>query len=958
MAIDVDLLRAWYAGFPFGVEAYEQTLYRLDRTDGRSPTRALAHAADRWVSVRARGRSIDGLSRLRDDVWFGAGETQPLRASTTLACLLTDIAEGVLDYDGVTLVVRQRGRGRDAQEATDHAINIARFRWLTLVFPQDVLVAAYCAKHQISPRSIDVRFGSVGLERLLAAGVSETHLHASNGVDALFVWKRWLRSLSENAPSALSVSSVRCSKSRGGGPVGYESDLDSDPFAPPLGSKARLERAGLAAAVLRVRMSDWFEHKLTKSSSSDGVVRSDDRCRGDAFERARAALLMPCKPPRDPQLDRILLREELIGQLLPRHAERLRRPRGNSALFEDTLERRVDVTPADGRPDREFAFTVAALRCLLLLERDGGARRIDPMEQLFWQYLRLRIAVFRYMTQEPGVPGLDWFRIWDHRLKLFYSRRARQDAVGNAFRLHTRGVSLKSIEVRGPPECSEHDMYSLLRRTLDSTLSSLHGLSLPAVAAKVLSRSPIDGASSIPPCEVGLVLHFVKKSPAVPRARRGRGAGRSLRPELPRELIRHDQWLRDALRDARVIDTMFRRHPLLVVLLRGFDVASRELSMPTWPTLLPLAQCKRSSIRALEQARKRYPQLVVSPLRMTYHAGEDYRRSVEGLRRVHELIEFGAIGANDRIGHGIALGDDLDRRHREQPVVYQPAEDRLDDLLWEFDRYRDGDIHERAGRANVVRGEIDHLVRKVIYQGTTPDAIRDLVVSSLASKTTASEAAAIQQWLDRTSSVAEDHADARRQRHDPALIAAWVRRLGRQATPTLGASHPLVARYLADREVARRGQIVVRVESSEGELQFLKAAQRWLRVLIASRQITIESNPSSNLLVGDFQSFPELATFRMHPLPSQKSETATLSLSINTDDPLTFATNLGNEYEYMFAALLRANIPSEEALAWINSVRECGVRSRFTIAASERASVLARLRHNIDPYRSSDTFRR
>lgn len=961
MAIDVELLRAWYAAFPFAIEAFEHGIYVLERGKPRAPSGALAQAADRWISVRAHGRSLDGLARLREQMWFGAEQSDPLRSATTLAQLLGDIADLVLSYDGCSIVLRQRGHGRNLSEATDHASNASRFRWLTLALPQDLLVAAYCARQEVMPTTIDVRFGSIGLERVLATGVAETHMHVSNGVDSLFVWKRWLRSLAEPIRSSTSVRrrSDRCATAPLGG---ISAD---DPFGPPLGSMDRLERTALAAAVLRAELNAWFatasnEHDTRKRRALPGTAT--ERRREHARGLAELLLLSPCRDDcddSDTDTQRVVLRNELLEQLAPRLTDPRQKPWKRVALFEDTLERCPTVHPADGTPDAEFRFMRTALRKLMEWERDGRSGLYLSREaQLFWQYLRLRVAVFRYTTQEPGVSGLDWFRAWDHRLKSFYSRKERLNSVGNAFLLHSRGAALSAMELRVPPESSEHDAYNLFTRTLDSALSTMHGLS-PADADRLRKgERPAPDVTPPPPCEVGLVLHFVKQASNSPPTRPSSGKRRMIGEGEPPELIRYDRWLRDSIRQYRVLDTLFRRHPLLVVLVRGFDVASRELSMPTWPTLVPLALCARSAQRACEAARRRFPSVEIQPPRTTYHVGEDYRRSVEGLRRVHELIEFGALGANDRIGHGLSLGDDLERRHREQPVVYQPAEDRLDDLLWEFDRYQRGDLQDTFGRVNVVRGEIDHLVRSVLYNDTSPAALRMLLADSLAQTTTAPEWASVRQWIDRASSAAEDHCAARRERHDPALIGEWVRRLGRRATPTLGARHTLLARYLTDPEVRERGLIPVRVESSEAELAFLKVAQRWLRNLIAVRQITIESNPSSNLLVGDFQCFPDLPTFRMHPLPSQQPSLPRLAVSLNTDDPLTFATNLAHEYEYMFASLLRANIPSEEALAWINSVRECGMRSRFTIDASKRPTVLARLRHQVNPYRPSDRYQR
>jgi hypothetical protein len=948
MALDIDLLRAWFAGFPFGIEAFQQQIYALRaEADGaiRDPdTRKLAHTAERWVSVRAHGRSIDGIAHVRSEVWFGQGSRSPLAQKVGLATLLANIADSVLAFDGRTLVLRQDGHARHERECSEFAESAARFRWLTLVFPADVLVAAFCARHNKSPSSIDVRFGSIALERLLSTGAAETHMHVNNGVDPLYLWQRWLRQLSRTPRT----------------PTKPDPD---DPFAPPLGDFTSLERAGLAAALLRRGLFVHFGGTLPADVPGRwGLVLQAPptariaRRRVQALRRSKEILLGQLAPTSSNRIDAQLRLAYQEALRLSRSTVRPLTPGAKSMWRDDALLPFGVELPDDGRPGVEFELVRSALVELLEAERTDAP--MIEAHKLFWQYLRLRIAVHRYVTQEPGVAGLDWFRYWDRRLKLFYAKQDRARSVSNAFSLHNRSVPLVAMELRVPPESSTDDSYALFERTLDAALESIHGISRRQAADVVLAQRPLDPcAAPVRRCEIGLVLHFTKRAAEMsPNATTASSEQQRRLAEDPLQgqLIRYEDWLRSVIAEAEVIDTLFRRHPLLTVLIRGFDIAARELTMPTWPTLVPLALAQDSARRACEAALARYPNIEITPIRTTYHAGEDYRRNVEGLRRIHELIEFGVLRANDRIGHGLALGDDIERRFREQPIVYQPAEERLDDLLWELDRYQRGDLPDESGRTNVVRGEIDHLVRNVIYRQTAPAPLTQLAITKLVEAGQSDAAEHVRQWFDRASGTSEDHLAARRDRHDADLITRWVRQLPTGSSNRLGARYPLLRSFLSDRSVIERGRVPVRVECSDGERTFVRSAQRWLREIIAVRQITIESNPSSNLLVGNYHKFPDLPTFRMHPLPSQRVDMPTLPLSINTDDPLTFATQLGREFEYVFASLLRAKVPTDEALAWIDSVRESGRRSRFTVASSADPTVLIRLRHQISPYTNAD----
>jgi hypothetical protein len=147
----------------------------------------------------------------------------------------------------------------------------------------------------------------------------------------------------------------------------------------------------------------------------------------------------------------------------------------------------------------------------------------------------------------------------------------------------------------------------------------------------------------------------------------------------------------------------------------------------------------------------------------------------------------------------------------------------------------------------------------------------------------------------------------------------------------------------------------IAVVLDDNEIAMLVEAQRWLRQLLGRMENTIESNPSSNLLTSDLSVLGEhpalqltLGTSARRPLrlarvASRSSQNAPLLVSINTDDPITFATRLADEYAYLYFALLQKKYTAQEALAWVERVRMAGWRSRFTIPASSDGITLERL---------------
>jgi hypothetical protein len=142
----------------------------------------------------------------------------------------------------------------------------------------------------------------------------------------------------------------------------------------------------------------------------------------------------------------------------------------------------------------------------------------------------------------------------------------------------------------------------------------------------------------------------------------------------------------------------------------------------------------------------------------------------------------------------------------------------------------------------------------------------------------------------------------------------------------------LLRAYLSDEKVWRQGRIPESIElgSVRHEQAALSQLQDGLRRKVGRRCLTIEVNPSSNLLVGDLGNFVGHPLWRLRPVV-QIDDVSSLSVCIGSDDPLTFATTLPHEYQLLFDALILMGRSHEEAMKWIDEARNAGMRSRFTL---------------------------
>ncbi|WP_093525967.1 hypothetical protein [Stigmatella erecta] len=835
------------------------------------PTAQLAAALETHLRLRSGGLSLASLSALRDRSWFGLQRQGPIRVP--LAHYAVRLAETYLARGGARILLRTEG----PEPGIDAADRAAHWRWLSLRLPADLLVAALYAPDGSRPFSDRVSLATAHLERLLQQPVAETHLHVGAAFGFPLMWTAWMGWLSREGPG---LEKLRV-------------DAES-PFGDAAGLRGRL----LSAAIARVLFAA-FLWKRERRAFHEGFALFEARELMPLCERLRwHSGAVEC---------RRLCSQALSGLSHPGDAGQFARlQRLYARLTED-----IRLAPAKAldalhtadplaawlqpSPGETCAETLLSTRALHYLLHEGHAD--ERFAELFWQYQRIRCLAHAHLVQEPGTSGLDWFS--RHYRRLSPLRGPLEDLRFEAALQHqSAGVRLGALEARTAPMPTWTEVRDETRRLARA------GVHLPP---------PLPGVQAP---ELGLIFHFIKEREHT------LGGLRSLHADPGGDPagFRFGVWYRARRREALALETALRHHPELLLLVRGLDVASTELSVPTWAVAPLLNSLRAASIDVSEALVRQRPAWRVPPLQVTCHAGEDFTRLVEGLRRIHELYTAGVLRLGDRIGHGLALGTAPRLWAASAPTVIQAAEERLEDLLWELERYGHGDVGVPAQRLERVRTEALRTARH-IYGPELQEL--DVLIA------------------------------ARRLRAQ----ASTLRRLGfpdrLQPSPPAGSPESIVWRQLTDVGVFHRGQMLLDVQVDEGEIQFLTEAQQWLVSVLARLEITVEANPSSNLLIADLLGIEEHPVLRMMdpalPLtegswsePQVPREAASrLMVSINSDDPMTFATCLADEYAYLYFALLRRNIPSATALSWIDSVRAHGMRSRFTQLASADPRALA-----------------
>lgn len=521
----------------------------------------------------------------------------------------------------------------------------------------------------------------------------------------------------------------------------------------------------------------------------------------------------------------------------------------------------------------EYSFICAALTYL-----KGTGSGDCEFARLFWQEVRIRSIFYRHIVQRPLTPGLQWFTRFYGRLspaKRPISVTAQVQGACNSCGLR---LGLRSLELRTSPD----EDSSAMRRFVETVASSFD------------TQCHIEKKNEH--AEIGVVLHFTKdrgtrfklgtplpnwkETTADPSAGRVNPTG-----------YRYASFFQTRRRQALSLARMLLSFPHLLKVVRGLDFCSDELAVPLW-VLLPLIRyVSEASTVASEWLRANGED--VPPLRRTFHSGEDFNHIIGGLRSVSELVRYLDLDDGDRIGHGVVLGIDATNWARSVGKVVLTYEQRLLDLAWEWKAYTHHGVDFKPVRLAYISEQIHQLSMHIFQIQVSPSSLVEFVDSL----------------------------------HDENELRRTGFPDGLQLMPS---NSILTHRYLTEKGIFERGHKNIWVDTAS-EAEALETLQEWVRHAIAQRGIVIEINPTSNLLIGNLGDLSNHPLWRLRPPIENHAIKSKIKVCIGSDDPITFATTLPDEYMLLYDTLILAGVDSDQAEAWIDQARNTGINHRFTL---------------------------
>ena len=521
------------------------------------------------------------------------------------------------------------------------------------------------------------------------------------------------------------------------------------------------------------------------------------------------------------------------------------------------------------------------------------------LERMLHLYLLLQNLYYRLLVQSEEQYGFDQFQ----KFAWTVLRWPLEQDYLNRFRLmhgEARLSRTDCLEGRFAPKDFPDKNAALLHSILGGYWQYLDGSALeknepvrvPGSLSELLhklDKKLRQGAlSNRRRIRLTLVAHFIKQQ------------------EKKGDTPYHFYSLRQSLdKQAHALITTLDDYPGLRRWMRGIDAAGNELHAPPEVFASCFRLCRQAGLT-----------------RRSFHAGEDFPHLLSGMRTMFDVLELLDLCEGDRIGHGTAMGINPALWIRRMPGnITLPKGDWLLDLLAAWRLLRRAGATAEAYR---VERDLAELASQLFGRDITCPALeramrfRDLNLTYL-------QQAQYETKLDWSPGITPLN-DL--QRAEANRVAEAVR--------NHGADLVLLWEWLSDEKVRKRSWELIEVSTSYLDDRTCLRMQQELMREVAKRRVLIETLPSSNVRISQYQDFGEHHSLRWMGVPGFKQEgDPAIMVTLGSDDPGIFAGDLRGEFYQLYAVLRENGFNDREALGFLVPINERGREYRFHDSSME-----------------------
>lgn len=415
-------------------------------------------------------------------------------------------------------------------------------------------------------------------------------------------------------------------------------------------------------------------------------------------------------------------------------------------------------------------------------------------------------------------------------------------------------------------------------------------------------------------------------------------------------LCRHSEKRKQVERQTSAIVELREKYPLVGRRVLGIDAASNEIGCraEVFAQAFRYLRGHRWSYITVE-GTKNLPQLC-----STYHVGEDFLDLADGLRAIDEAILFLCLGSGDRLGHALALGIDADEWYASKNYrIVLPKQDYLDNLVWVYHKLSEFNIHGFNNLKEWILGEFTVLFSEIYTASiskTEMECVKERINPApqggnyLSSQGNASIFNYYYAWMlrgDLPELYAEgffNEEEFIRRNRDFLVNSYNSDRYEYRRNPEISFLYYL---YHYNQNVRKEGARIQEFVVSKYYVKAVAEIQSAFQKKNAKDGIAIETNPSSNFLIGTFRKYEKHPIIRffnkglVHD-PEKLESCPQIPVSVNTDDQGVFNTSLENEYALLACAMESLTDEQGKPLYnrydiydWLDQIRSMGNEQSF-----------------------------
>lgn len=325
-------------------------------------------------------------------------------------------------------------------------------------------------------------------------------------------------------------------------------------------------------------------------------------------------------------------------------------------------------------------------------------------------------------------------------------------------------------------------------------------------------------------------------------------------------------------------------------------------------------------------------------LGITYHAGEDFLDIVDGLRSIDETIRFLNYSQGDRLGHALALGINPEKYYKSKNMyLIKNKQVHLDDIVWILQKIKEYNLK------NISENEVSKLEEefyKLYYE---------VYFNNMDEKFQCNPYEYYNSWKlrgDNPKLYLDKYNIEKFEKIN--MLTFWDKcglDFSRKEELNLvrknKKSYELYREYHFNSDIKLKGLESEIVKISYSYIKIVEKLQEGLQKEIAKKNISIETNPTSNYVIGTFKKYIEHPIVKFFNLgltykEKELEKSQQLHVSINTDDQGVFPTYLENEYALIALALEKEKDENNEYIYnstmiydWIDRIRQMGLEQSF-----------------------------